>query len=109
MIGDIRDEEILFDEFTATGGGSRSLPWLQIHADVFGVPFKQPEIKEGSALGAALLAGLGTGVWESAEDAVLEFVKIKQVIEPDMKKHRSYSELSEKYRRVYQGVRSGWV
>ncbi|RKX96745.1 MAG: hypothetical protein DRZ90_08470 [Spirochaetes bacterium] len=109
VIQDVSKEGITFNEFTATGGGGKSVPWLQIHADVFGVPFKQPEITEGSALGAALLAGLGTGVWDNAEDAVKGFVKIKQVIEPDMKKHRQYQDLSERYRKIYQGVRSGWV
>jgi autoinducer 2 (AI-2) kinase len=75
---------------------------------VFGVPFKQPEIPEASALGAALLAGLGTGVWDDAEDAAEGFVKIRKFIEPDMKKHRQYQELSEKYRKIYKGVRSSW-
>ena len=92
-----------------TGGGSRSVPWLQIHADIFGVPFKQPEIPEASALGAALLAGLGTAVWDEAEDAIKDFVKIKQVIEPDMGKHRQYLELSEQYRKIYRAVRSAWT
>jgi len=109
VISDVSDEGIVFEEFTATGGGSRSLPWLQIHADVFGIPFKQPEIPEGSALGAALLAGLGTGVWAEAEDAIKDFVKIRQVIEPDMKKHRRYQELSQQYREIYQAVRSAWT
>jgi len=109
VIQDVSKEGITFNEFTATGGGGKSVPWLQIHADVFGVPFKQPEITEGSALGAALLAGLGTGVWDNAEDAVKGFVKIKRVIEPDMKKHRQYQDLSERYRKIYKGVRSGWV
>jgi len=109
VITDVSDEGIVFEEFTATGGGSRSLPWLQIHADVFGVPFKQPEIPEGSALGAALLAGLGTAVWDDAEDAIKDFVKIRRVIEPDMGKHRQYLELSEQYRKIYRGVRSAWT
>lgn len=109
VIQDVRDEGIIFDEFTATGGGSRSAPWLQIHADVFGVPFKQLEITEGSALGAAVLAGLGSGVWDNAEEAVQGFVNIKRVIEPDMEKNRQYQELSERYRKIYRGVRSGWV
>ena len=108
VMEELRDEGITFDSYTATGGGSRSIPWLQIHADVFGVPFRQPEIPEGSALGAALLAGLGTGVWKDAREAAENFVKIRRIVEPDMARHREYGALSEKYRRIYRGIRSGW-
>ena len=44
-----------------------------------------------------------------AEDAIKDFVKIKQIIEPDMGKHRQYLELSEQYRKIYRAVRSAWT
>jgi len=99
---------IKFTNFIATGGGSRSDIWMQIHADVFGVPFKQPVITEGSALGAAVLAGLGIGIWKDSSEAVKSFVKIKQVFEPNMKNHSVYQNYSAKYRELFNSVYSVW-
>src|SRR5512134_2223986 len=45
-------------QFVATGGGAKSDRWLQIKADIFGVPFIRPRVTEGSLVGAAMLAGL---------------------------------------------------
>jgi len=53
---------------TVDGGASANDLLCQIQADVLGVPVERPEIVETTALGAAFLAGLGTGVWSSTED-----------------------------------------
>ena len=50
------------------GGGARSALWRQIQADVYGYPAEIVEAEEGAAYGAALLAGVGGGVWPSVED-----------------------------------------
>ncbi len=98
----------IFDNFIATGGGSRSDIWMQIHADVFGVPFKQPVITEGSALGAVLMAGLGVDIWNDPEEAVENFVIIKKIFEPDEKKHYIYQDYSIKYQDLYKAVYNVW-
>lgn len=53
----------------ASGGGAKSEVWRQIQADVFGLPLSTIVIDEGPALGAALLAGVGAGVYDSVEEA----------------------------------------
>ena len=53
---------------TVDGGASANDLLCQIQADFLGVPVERPKIVETTALGAAFLAGLGTGVWSSAED-----------------------------------------
>jgi glycerol kinase len=50
------------------GGASANDLLCRIQADQLGVPVERPEIVETTALGAAFLAGLGVGVWESADD-----------------------------------------
>ncbi len=50
------------------GGASANDLLCQLQADVLGVPVERPRIVETTALGAAFLAGLGTGVWASTDD-----------------------------------------
>ena len=87
-------------EFVVTGGGAKSNQWLQIKADIFGVPFVRPKIVECSALGAAMLAGISTGVFANARDAVSQCVKIDCTFEPDAKRHGIYKEKYEMYKQI---------
>ena len=50
-------------DFRAVGGGSKSDAWIQISADILGRPFVRPKINEAGVLGAAILAGVGCGVF----------------------------------------------
>ncbi len=97
----LREIGVDTSEFVATGGGAKSDRWLQIKADVFGVPFVRPQVTEASTLGAALLAGLGTGVFASPADGVARLVRRDRVFEPDAKRHALYRERMERYRRLY--------
>ncbi len=92
-------------EFTATGGGARSDAWLQIKADIFGVPFVRPRISEGSLVGAAMLAGIATGVYASAAEAVNVFVKRERRFEPDALRHAIYREKLGLYRELFPATR----
>ena len=53
-----------------SGGGARSELWLKIVASVLGIPLERTESEEGSAFGAALLAGVRSGVFADAAEAV---------------------------------------
>jgi glycerol kinase len=57
------------DEMRVDGGMARSDPLLQYQADLLGIPLRRSPVTESTALGAALLAGLGVGLWPSAERA----------------------------------------
>ncbi len=92
-------------EFIATGGGARSGRWLQIKADIFGVPFVRPRVTEGSTLGAAMLAGLATDVFTAPDDAVERFVQRERTFEPNPGRHRIYQEKVANYRRLYPLLR----
>ena len=92
-------------EFMATGGGARSDAWLQIKADIFGVPFVRPKNTEGSLVGAAMLAGIATGVYGSAQEAVEVFVKRERVFEPDAARHAAYKEKLALYRELFPSMR----
>jgi len=88
-------------EFVATGGGAKSDAWLQIKADIFGVPFVRLSITEGSVLGAAMLAGVSTGVYASPAEAASYFVKRGRVFDPDPHRHKIYQEKLQNYRELF--------
>jgi xylulokinase len=92
-------------EFVATGGGAKSDRWLQIKADILGVPLVRPRITEGSILGAAILAGTATGVYRSAAEGVAQLVKRDKVFEPNPARHRLYQEKLEEYRELFPLLR----
>ncbi len=65
---DTLPERTALTGLTVDGGASANDLLCQLQADLLGVPVQRPKIVETTALGAAFLAGLGTGVWESTED-----------------------------------------
>jgi glycerol kinase len=73
---------------TVDGGASANDLLCQIQADLLGVPVERPRIVETTALGAAFLAGLGTGVWESTE-ALRETWQLDRRFEPSSDRARA--------------------
>jgi xylulokinase len=92
-------------EFIATGGGARSDPWLQIKADIFGVPFVRPAITECGTLGAAILAGMATGTLAGAEDGISRFVRRQRVFEPDARRHKVYCDRLVAYQKLHAALK----
>jgi xylulokinase len=90
----------------ASGGGARSRLWLEIVASVLGVPLELTEVEEGSAYGAALLAGVSNGVFASAGEAVAACVRVRDRIEPNEEWARVYEEGYARYRALYPAVKS---
>jgi xylulokinase len=88
-----------------SGGGARSDLWLKIVASVLELPLQRMENEEGSAFGAALLAGVRAGVFESAEAAVAACVRTRETVEPDEGWAAVYREGHERYRALYPALR----
>lgn len=84
-------------ELISMGGASNSRLWTQIKADVTGKTIKVPTSDTATTLGAAILAGVGVGVYGSFEEAVKETIVITRVQEPDMEAHEQY----QKYMQMY--------
>jgi xylulokinase len=79
-------------ELRATGGPTRSDIWNHITADITGLPMVLPVTSEGAAYGAALLAGLGVGIYPMDDnfEALKKVIKIRDRIKPDMARHTAY-------------------
>ncbi|MCL2112004.1 MAG: FGGY family carbohydrate kinase [Clostridiales bacterium] len=87
----------------ADGGATKTPLWMQIKADILGVPIHIVNLYEATSLGAAMLAGLGTGVYESEEDAISSVTKPSAVYEPSVEAHARYSDIYENVYLKLQG------
>lgn len=81
----------------AMGGAANSLLWTQIKADVTGKTIQVPASDTATTLGAALLAGVGCGIYKDYDEAVRRTIKITRVQEPDMERHEIYKDAMERY------------
>ena len=68
-----RDSGIALTELRVDGGASRNDLLMQLQADLLGVPVVRPQVTETTALGAAYLAGLATGVWQGGEEIAAQW------------------------------------
>jgi len=75
----------------ATGGGSKLAWWMQLHADVCGVPVEIVDQDEPGAFGAAIIAGVGAGVYPSVSSAVESLVAVSHRYEPDGERAALYA------------------
>lgn len=88
-------------DFRAVGGGSKSDAWIQVCADIFGRSFVRPTVTEAGALGAAIIAGVGSGVFPSFENGVGAMVSLERTFEPHPQRQKLYEGQFEKYRRLW--------
>ncbi len=86
---------------TATGGGANSDVWLQIKADIFGIPVKTLDNSEIGASGTAYLAGRAVGIYGDKNTLVNE----KSVFYPNKEKTAFYSKQMKKYTAIYNAVK----
>jgi xylulokinase len=88
----------------AIGGGARSPLWLQLKADITGIPVAVPHVTEAAGLGAALLAGVGAGVFPSAAAAADASLHIAATVTPDPVVRRAYAERYRLYRDLHDAL-----
>jgi xylulokinase len=100
----LRDLGVAADVGRASGGGARSRRWLGIVASVLGLPLELTAVEEGSAFGAALLAGVAGGVFAGVEEAVAACVRVRETVEPDPAAAHVYDELQPAYRALYPAL-----
>jgi xylulokinase len=89
-------------EVRLAGGGARNAWWGQLQADVYGCRCVSMRSEEGSALGAALLAAVGTGAFQDVPAASKAAVKIRHVYRPRAARHRHYGSVAARLRATYE-------
>jgi len=97
---------IEFSSLRATGGGARSPLWLQMKADVLGVPVTALETADAGAVGGAMAAAVSLGVFSSLEEAASCFVKTGKQFLPSMEAAERYGEKYSRYVKLRQATLS---
>jgi xylulokinase len=100
----IRPEKIV-----AIGGAVNNRFWMQNKADVTGIPIEVPEIDEAVPLGAALLAGIGTGVYADEEDAFRRVYRPGVSYTPNHDLHQRYTDGFATWSQIYPALKSAGV
>ncbi len=88
-----------------SGGGARSDLWLQIVASVLELPLERVAVDEGAAFGAAILAGVATGLWDDVPSATAATVRFRGTIDPVDEWVPLYREQRERFRELYPALR----
>ena len=92
------------ERIVLAGGGARSRLWMQIVADVFGLPVVRVGVDEQSAYGAALLAGVGIGLLDVPQGAQ-DWANFDAQVDPNLDAHTRYQQLLIVFREIYQKTR----
>jgi len=100
----LRDAGVEIKELHAVGGGAQSPLWLQLKADICRLPLRVPRVTEAACLGAALLAGVGCGVYEDVWEAVEETVRFDRRVEPRASSVAAYDAVYGVYEDLYPAL-----
>ena len=95
---------ITIDTVRIMGGATKSELWNQIQSDMYNRPVETLKVTDAALLGAAIMAGTGSGHFGGIRDAVSKMVKIDRVYEPREQNARLYDELYDVYVRMYEGM-----
>jgi xylulokinase len=101
----LREGGVAIDEMRAIGGGARSDLWLQLKADVTGVPVVAPQVTEAACWGAALLAGAGAGAFADVKAAAEDALQLTRRFTPDAARAVSYEARYELYQALYPTIK----
>ena len=88
-----------------SGGGARSKAWRQMQADIYGRKVATINSDEGPAYGVAILAGVGTGVWDSVPQACKAAIRETETLKPDKARAATYNKLHDQYQRLYAALK----
>jgi xylulokinase len=101
----LKNMNVSIGSVRASGGGARSDIWRQMQADIFGYPLTTMTADEGPALGVALLAGVGAGVYKNVEEACSTAVKITGTTSTQPEQVTAYAKYYEVYRALYPALK----
>ncbi len=93
---------IEIDEIVFAGGASKGDLWSQILSDVTGCKIKIPKVTEATALGAAMAAGVGAGIFNSIKEAAKELVSWDREYLPNRANFEKYQEIKQKWQKIYE-------
>lgn len=100
----IKASDIPITSIKMSGGGGKSDVWRQIHADLFNTDVSTINVSEGPALGVAILAGVGTGVYKDEKEACEKIISIKTTQAPIKENVAYYQKFYPIYQTLYKNL-----
>lgn len=94
-----------FKQIVSVGGGAKNPDWLQMQADIFNAPVVTLETEQGPAMGAAMIAAVGTGWFSDFEACSKEFVHYKSEVKPNSDTVAQYEKVYANYKEVYPTIK----
>jgi xylulokinase len=94
------------DKLVTVGGGTKNEFWMQNRCDMLGQPFEVPEVEEATPLGAAILAGIGVGVYRDEQEAFERVYRSGRVFEPNTPLTAQYAERFKVFEQLYPALRN---
>jgi xylulokinase len=101
----MRQMGVKITQVRASGGGANSQFWRQLQADMYNAPVVTVNVAEGSALGAAILAAVGTGQFKSVPQACEKIMKVGGGLKPDSKLVKLYDNHYKEFHRLYAALK----
>ena len=96
------------NKMLACGGGGSSPLWRQMLSDIYGMNVMTVDSKEGPALGVAILAMVGAGIYKTVPEACEKIIRIKTTTEPIVKNNRNYAAVYARYRALYPHLKEDY-
>ena len=100
--------EAYVSELRSVGGSANSRVWTQLKADITGKEILVPYSDHATTLGAAILAGVGVGVYNDFAEAVDKTVKVQRKHQPNQVKHKKYQEYFDLYLELYDKLKDSY-
>ena len=104
ILQSMKNAEKTFSYVRIVGGATKSEVWNQIQADVYGLPCETLAVSDAAALGAAISAGYGVGVFASLKEGAERMVQVKKRYEPNSENTRKYEKLYDIYCKLYEAL-----
>jgi xylulokinase len=104
MYEKMKSTGVEIDSLTVTGGATKSEIWRQIIADMFGITINILEVADATIIGAAVLGGVGAGVFSDVKDGVSKMVKFKDTVEPVSENVALYNKIYAAYVDAYDAL-----
>ena len=101
----LKNSGIKYKKFNATGGGAHSAVWMQMKADMLGVPFTALKTVDAGTVGCAMLTGIAIGMYKDLYEASSVMVEETKTYYPRQEQHDRYLKVFERYEKMYEAVR----
>lgn len=101
----LRDLQIPIQHVRVIGGGAKSSYWKQILADVFKIELEEINTNQGGALGAAILAAVGAGLYETVDEGCRRMISVVDRVKPGVENMKHYDSLYPRYQEAYRSLK----